>query len=202
MVKESNRGDGGGVMVAGLDAQRTLACRGSEMMRLKALAYPLSFFQTVKSGSGEKNSVDLALGEFAKARIHVAAEFNGHDVRAKCEQLRAAALAAGPNHGSLRQRVKAVIFHRDENVARIDTMGCSGKREGSGQFRRQIFKRVHGQVDTTFGEGFFNFLGEHSLGTDLREGDFLQTVAGGFDDLDFDRMAVAPQKRSNVVRLP
>jgi hypothetical protein len=58
------------------------------------------------------------------------------------------------------------------------------------------------EVDAAFGERFFNFLGEHAFGADLREGYFLQAVAGCLDDFDFDLMALSAQERSNVVGLP
>jgi hypothetical protein len=33
----------------------------------------------------------------------------------------------------------------------------------------------------------------------LGEGDFLQTVSGGFDDLDFDGVALRPEQGGDVV---
>ena len=61
---------------------------------------------------------------------------------------------------------------------------------------------MHGQVHASLGQGFFDLLGEHSFGTDLGEGDLLQAVAGGFDDFDFDRVALSAQQDGDVVGLP
>ncbi len=61
---------------------------------------------------------------------------------------------------------------------------------------------MHGQVNAAFDESFFNLLGEHALRPDLREGDFLQPVAGRLDDFDMRAVAVRAQKLRYVIRLP
>ncbi len=175
---------------------------GQKSLRLEALANPLGLFEAIETGGGEQNGVDLALGEFAQARVDVAAELDGLDVGAEGVQLRAATLAAGADDRALRQRGKAVILHRDEHIARVDARRRGGQRERLGQFGGQILERVHGEIDAALGERLFDFLGEHALGADLGEGDFLQPVAGGLDDLDFDGVALRAQKRGDVVGLP
>ena len=45
---------------------------------------------------------------------------------------------------------------------------------------------MNGEIDAIFGEGLFNFLGEHALGADLGKSDIGDLVAGGLDDFDLD----------------
>ena len=73
--------------------------------------------------------------------------------------------------------------------------GDGGDFETGRKFRRQIFQRMHGKIDTPRGERLFNLLGEHSFGTDLGERDIGDFVAGGVDDFDFNFVPALAQKR-------
>ena len=83
VIEESNCGQCGLVAFAGLDAERTLAGRGAEILRGKAFADPVGFLETIEAGGGEEDGIDLAFGEFAQASIDVAAKFNRINVGAK-----------------------------------------------------------------------------------------------------------------------
>jgi hypothetical protein len=61
---------------------------------------------------------------------------------------------------------------------------------------------VHGEIDAAVGERLLNLHCEHALGADLGECDFLKAIAGGFDDLDFDFVALDAQQFSDVIGLP
>jgi hypothetical protein len=61
---------------------------------------------------------------------------------------------------------------------------------------------VNSQVDASISERFLDFLGEHTLGANFGKGYFLQAIAGGLDDLDFDDMSLAAEERRDVVGLP
>ncbi len=66
---------------------------------------------------------------------------------------------------------------------------------------------MHGEVDASGGEGFFDFFGEDSFaesgfGADHGERDVGDFVAGGVDDFDFDFMAAGAQEVGDVVGLP
>ena len=66
---------------------------------------------------------------------------------------------------------------------------------------------MHGEIDASGGEGFFNFLGEDSfaesaLGADHGQGDIGNLVAGGVDDFNLDFVSARAQERGNVVGLP
>ena len=93
-------------------------------------------------------------------------------------------------------------LHRTKNVAWIFAGGDGGNFEIGGQFGGQIFQAVHGEVDTVFDQGFFDFLGEHALGADFRQrhvGDF---IAGGLDDLEFHGVALRAKQIGDVMGLP
>ena len=107
VVEEGNGREGLHIVLAGLDAQRALAGGGAKIFGIEALADPIGFAQAVEAGGGEQNRVDLAFGQLAQARIHVAAKFDGLNVGAQRLQLRAAALAAGAHARAVRQRGEA-----------------------------------------------------------------------------------------------
>ena len=87
------------------------------------------------------------------------------------------------------------VLHRHENIARIDAGRRCRQRKPGRQLGGQILERMHGQVHAALGQRLFDFLGEHALRADLRKRHFLQPVAGGLDDLDFDRVP-CPRSRS------
>jgi hypothetical protein len=61
---------------------------------------------------------------------------------------------------------------------------------------------VYGEIDLPRGEGFFDFLGKHSLGADLGQGDVGDFVTGGVNDFDFDLVSTGSQQSGDVVGLP
>src|ERR1700722_13477064 len=202
IIKEGDGGNGCGIILTSLNSQRPLAGSGTKVIRFKALADPFGLFQAIKAGSSQQNGIDLAFSQFAQACVDVAAEFDSLDVGPKGKKLGAATLAAGANNGTMWKGMKALVIHRDQHIAGINTRRSGCEHEGWGQFGGQILERVDGKIDAAFGQSFFDFLGEHTLGTDLRKGDFLQPVTGRLDDLDFDAVSMRAQKRGNVVGLP
>ena len=61
---------------------------------------------------------------------------------------------------------------------------------------------MHGEIDASGGEGFFNFLREHALGADHGQGNVGDFVAGGVDDFDLDLVAAGAQEGRDVIGLP
>jgi hypothetical protein len=61
---------------------------------------------------------------------------------------------------------------------------------------------VHGEIDATVGERLFNLHGEHAFGANLGKGDFLQAIAGGFYDLNFDSVTLDAQQSGDMIGLP
>src|SRR6185437_14512970 len=93
MVEERDGSQGGGIGVAGLDAQRALSGGGAEMLGVEPFAQPFGFFKSIEACGGEQDGVDLALGEFAQAGIDVAAKLDSFDIGTEGEKLGAASLA-------------------------------------------------------------------------------------------------------------
>src|SRR5271157_585135 len=126
MVEECYSGNSDIVVLAGLDAQRTLPSRGTKILRLEPLTDPLGFFHAVKAGRGQQNRIHLALGQLAQARVHIAAKFLRLDVGSHGLQLRASALAAGAHARALGQCRQILKIYRYEYVPRINPLRRGG----------------------------------------------------------------------------
>ena len=61
---------------------------------------------------------------------------------------------------------------------------------------------MHRQIDAAGGQGFFNFLSEHALGTDFGESLVCNLVASGLEDLDFHFVAALAQPGGDMIGLP
>jgi hypothetical protein len=107
--------------------------------------------------------------------------------------LGATALATGSYQRALGHGGKIEVLDRDEDVAGVDTRRRGCEYEGRRQVRGEIFEGVDGKMDAALFKSLFNLFGEHSFGTDLGEGYFLQAVAGGLDDFDFYGVALAAE---------
>jgi hypothetical protein len=124
VVEEGDSGKGLHVAQADFNGQRTLAGGRTKILRIEALADPIGFAETVESGGGEQDCVDLAFRELAKTRVNVAAKLDGLNVAPQGLQLRAAALATGADARAARQLGEARMLDGNEHVARV----YSGRR--------------------------------------------------------------------------
>jgi hypothetical protein len=61
---------------------------------------------------------------------------------------------------------------------------------------------MNSEIHTSGSERFLDFLREHSLGANHRQGDVGNLVAGSVDDLNLDLVAAFAQERGYVVGLP
>src|SRR4051812_21111685 len=61
---------------------------------------------------------------------------------------------------------------------------------------------MDGEIDFTRSKRFFDLLGEHALGADLRESNVGDPVARGLDDLYLHLVAARAQLRRDVIGLP
>jgi hypothetical protein len=129
VVEKGDCGDGFGVVFTGFYAERALACCRTEIFWLEALADPFGLLEAIEPGGGEKNGVDLPLSQLAQAGVDVAAKFDGLDIGAKGEKLRATSLAAGAYDGSTGERAKAVVLDRNEDITRVNAGRSGTKRE-------------------------------------------------------------------------
>jgi hypothetical protein len=202
VVKKGDSTEGLDITFANFDSKRALARGGTKILRIEALADPIGFAESIETGGREQNRVDLALFEFAQARVDVASEFDRLNVAAQRFQLRAAARAAGAYASAARQLSEARLLDGDKNVTRVGSGRHCRKYETVGELGGKIFERMNREIDSASGERIFNFFGEHALGADLGKGDFLQAVAGGFDDFDFDLMALDAQEFGDMIGLP
>src|SRR5260221_442120 len=112
------------------------------------------------------------------------------------------AKAPGTNVCVLRQFFDAGKLHRTKNVARIFAGGDGGDLEIGGKLRWQILQAVHGEVNTVFEKGLFDFLGEHALGADFSEGNIRDFIARGLDDLKLHGMSLSTEQVRDMMGLP
>src|SRR5262249_17930126 len=152
----------------------------------KVFADELRLAQSRKPCGCEDDCVVLTFLKLAYPRIDIAAEGMDVEVRAKRFQLCLSPQAAGADTRTLWKTVDTIVMHRQEHVVWVYTF-CDGDQFKTWrEFRRQILQAMHRKIDAALGEGFFDFLGEHSLGSDLRKCDIGDLVAGCLDDLEFD----------------
>ena len=55
---------------------------------------------------------------------------------------------------------------------------------------------MHREIDAAFGQRLFDFLGEHALGTDLRQSDVGNLVTGCLYDLELDFVSALAHEAS------
>ena len=161
-----------------------------------------SFAEALEASRGEDDGVVFSLLELAQAGIDVAAQGVYVEIGTNHLELRLATQARRADARFLRQFLKTRIVARAESVARVLSLSDGGDFESGGKFGRKIFERVHGEIDTAGGEGFFDFLGEHALGADLGEGDAGNFVAGGMNNFNFDFISAGAKQGGDVVGLP
>ena len=70
------------------------------------------------------------------------------------------------------------------------------------QLSRQVFQRMHGEINSPGGQGFFNLFGEHPLGANHRERNISNLVAGSMDDFNLNFVPARAQQCGNMVGLP
>ncbi len=123
-------------------------------------------------------------------------------VRPYRPQLRFPPQAARTYAPSVGQILNGTVLDRAECIPWILTHGYRCDLEFRRKFGWQVFKAMNSQIHTPVRQGLFNLLGEHSLRSDFGKGYIGDFVAGGVDDLDLDLVALAAQKRRNVLGLP
>src|SRR4029077_4719923 len=113
----------------------------------------------------------VSLLEFAQASVDIAAQRVNVEIGADGFELCLPAQAGGTDARAFREVFNFGVMTRAEGVAWVLALGDGGDFESLGKFRGQVFQRVHRKIDASGGERFFDFLGEHSLGAYLGEGD-------------------------------
>ena len=97
------------------------------------------------------------------------------------------------------------VLLADPDVAGVGAFGDGGEGELRGEFGREVFEGVDGEVDAAFFEGFFDFLDEDAFAVEVwrrDEAGLLHAVAGGADDFEFDVVAGVAEGVEDVVGLP
>ena len=155
----------------------------------------------------QDDRVHLALSQLAQPRVHIAAKLHARHIRPLRLQLRLPPQTARSDARSLRQRLEALILHRNKRIPRIDTLRDRRNRKRRGQLCRQILQTMHGQIDAPRIQRLLDLFREHPLRIAIRRADLgkrhmLHRVAQRLDDLDRNLMTRRAQPIRNVMRLP
>src|SRR5690348_120979 len=102
----------------------------------------------------------------------------------------------------MRQVLDSGVALRAEGIPRILPLGDRSNLKSLGKFGRQVFQRMHSQIDAPLRQRLLDLFGEHSLGSDLGERNIGDFIAGCVNDLDLDFMSASPEQRRNVISLP
>src|SRR5690606_25144881 len=138
---------------------------------------------------GQHDAVDFAFVDFAQARGHVAAQGNQFEAGVDAPQQRTATQAPGAEpraFGQLAEQRGAVGGPHHERVARVFARRRAGDLESRRGDGGEILHAVHGEVDGTFEELFFDRLDEQPLAADFVQLAILDAVTFGGDDLELD----------------
>ena len=93
----------------------------------------------------------------------------------------------------------------DPDVAGVGAFGDGSEGELGASFVGRSLRRVDGEVDAAFFEGFFDFFDEDAFAVEIRRRDeagLLHAVAGGADNLELDVIAGVAEGVEDVVSLP
>ena len=121
--------DGRGIVLARLNAQRTLAGRRAKIFGIEPLANPIGLAQPIESCGSQQNRLHLTLGQLAQPRVNIAAKLHRLNVGPEHLQLRAAPLAACAHARAMRKSSKTGMFHGYKDVARVDAHGRCRQRK-------------------------------------------------------------------------
>src|SRR5579863_2208115 len=164
IVQELEMAAGRGVAFANFDAERSLASGWTHDFSGNNLLDQLRFAQALESGRGQNDSVVFALFELSQARVDVAAQGMNIEIGADGLELSLPAQAGRAYARALGQLLETRIIPRAEGITRILTFRDGGDFKSRRKFGRQVFQRVHGEINAASGQGFFSLLREHALG--------------------------------------
>src|SRR2546425_10178041 len=151
----------------------------------KYLADALAPAQAVEPRFSDYDGVVFAAFNFAKTRVHIAAQVPYVKIRPRVGQLGLPPQAAGADTRTFAQGLQGRAAGGHQTVAHVFTAADRRKEQARGRIRRDIFHAVDGEVNRTFEERFFQFFDEDSLPADLRKRGVLQFVTGRLDENDF-----------------
>ncbi len=137
-----------------------------------------------RPGESEQGAVDLAALDFFQSGLDIAAQQHGLYVGAQTLDLRRAAQRRRADDGALGKLRQRRAAAPDKCVARVLARQIAGDEDIGGQMRRQILRRVHGEVDGAGDQRRVQFLGEQALAPGFGEGAILNRVPGRADHLD------------------
>ena len=124
--------------------------------------------QALQAGGGQHDGIELLAGlaQFGEAGGHVAADGQDLEIGAEGEQLGAATQAARADARGRGQLGEGRAGAADQGIPVIAPPRHGGQGKVRGQVDRQVFQAVHGAVDFTAAQSFFQGFGEQAFAAD------------------------------------
>ncbi len=192
----------GCVTFTDLNPKCALPRRGAHDIGRNDLLDQFYLAQALQAGGGQDDRIVFALFKLTQAGIDVSSQGMNIEIRSNGLELRLSPQAGGAHARALGQYLKTRIVLRAEGIAGILPFRDRGNFKSRRKFGRQVFQRMHGQINASRSQCLFNFFGEHPLGADHGERDIGNLVAGSVDNFDFHFVPSRTQQRRDVVRLP
>ena len=135
----------------------------------------------MQTGDGKNQRVEFAGIELSQARVHIAAQVDDLIVRKARLQLTLPAQAGRTDARTVRKFGQTGVAVRYERIPWVRSLEYRGNREIVGHRHREIFHRMHRQVDALVVQRLFELCDEQSFSARRRERPVKYAIAFGRD---------------------
>src|SRR5580704_1342462 len=140
--------------------------------------------QSVEARFREDHRIHFAVGNFSKARIHIASHFDDLKIAPKLTKLRCTPQAAGSDARALLQFIQRLAVLRYQSIARVFTREHDCDFANRRKLGGNILHAVHSQICAVVDQRVLKFLGEDASNPDLFDLGGGKAIAGCFHDDD------------------
>ena len=164
--------------------------------------------ETAQAGQRQQGGVAHAVADLVEPGLHVAAQGDDLEVRARVQQLGLAAHRTGADDRARRQGGEALravpamtARPEDQRIAGILALQRAGQHDPRRHLGFEVLQAVHREIDPPIPQGLVNFLGPEPLAADIRQplARGLGGVPGGGDDVFLEHVHAA-QDRAEVLQ--
>src|ERR1700722_18890014 len=164
--------------------QRALTNSGKHNFRRENFGNAVGGVQPVEARFHEDHRPHLDGRTFAKARIHIASDFDDFKIASELAKLRCTPQAARTDTSALWKFVERLTVLRDERIARIFARKHNCDLANLGKLGGNILHAVHGQIRAVFNQRVLKFFREDASNPDLFDLRGGKAVAGRLHDDD------------------
>ena len=157
-----------GCLIAALHGQRALSRRRQHEVERQHFRDGVAACQPFDARRRQQDRVvgTVRVERLANARIDVAANVGGAQVRVGVQQLCGAAPAARADDGAGRQRCQRPAAAADHDIVYVGAHRNGADHDARRQFGRQILEAMHGQIDGATVQRGLQFGGEETFAAD------------------------------------